>query len=252
MNNLITNFLCGGHSGDFIHELYAIKQLCKKHNTKANIYITQNLKEKFSFDINKIYLDFFKLVKNQSYVKNFYILDDNLNIEINYNMDLWREKEGDKKSWSVLLSEVYNFEIPKTYSWIEINQKDEKLKDSLLVHRSLIRKTHSFDWNKILSSKNKIYFLTTSEDNREYNEFKNNFNCSNVEPYIALNLWDMAIAINSCKLFIGNQSMPFALASSIDAPRICELNYGNDGSFYESETCHSKNISFEPKEELLN
>lgn len=251
MNNLTTNFLCGGHSGDFIHELYAIKQLCKKHNTKANIYITQNLREKFNFNIEKIYFDFFKLIKNQSYVETFDILNDNSNIEINYNMDIWRQH--DYTPWSFLLSKVYNFEIPEKYDWIEIEQKDEKLKNALLIHRSLERRTNVFDWNKILSSNNKFYFLTTTENSKEYYEFKNKFNFFNIEPYFAFNLWDMAVAINSCKLFIGNQSMPFALASSLDAPRICELHHhGKDALFYESETSYSKNISFEPKEELLN
>ena len=53
----------------------------------------------------------------------------------------------------------------------------------------------------------------------------------------------MAAAMNGCKLFIGNQSMPFTIASALDIPRVCELHHAS-AEFYTGEHKYSDNISW--------
>ena len=49
--------------------------------------------------------------------------------------------------------------------------------------------------------------------------------------------------INSSKLFIGNQSLPLAIASSLDVLRIAEL-FHSSAEFYNGEHLYSDNISW--------
>ena len=53
----------------------------------------------------------------------------------------------------------------------------------------------------------------------------------------------MSKALKSCDLFIGNQSLLFAIANSLDTPRICEL-HDSSYVFYAGEHNFSENISW--------
>jgi hypothetical protein len=241
------NFVCGGLMGDFIHSLYAVRGICDKFKAKANLYIIDSSygigpSENFKFNLDITYNDLQKLMSIQEYVNYFSILPKN-NIKDVISIDSWRNAKQ-YKNWSILLSEHYSFEIKTPYSWININTADLNTKNAILLHRSLLRRSHTINWKYILSSKNKFLFLTTKNNMAEYNQFINEFDCSYVEPYNVDNLFDMASAIKGCKKFIGNQSMPMALACSLDVPRICELNPGQDALFYFDEKNFSNNIKF--------
>ena len=62
---------------------------------------------------------------------------------------------------------------------------------------------------------------------------------------------EMAIAINSGKLFIGNQSAPLAIASALDVPRVCELDY-DPAPFYMGEEKYSNNIKWYLNDQVNN
>lgn len=247
-------FLCGGLLGDFVHSLYAVKHLCKLRGTRARLYIADTSygirrTNSFRFDLTSTYEYCKDLMFEQDYIDDFAILPRGFSESIT-SVDLWRDAYP-YKTWSRLLSDFYNFPISNQYSWIDVKRTDERTSDAILVHRSLTRKTNRFDWGKVLNSGRRVLFVTTNNDLTEYHDFISCFPNRNVEPFNTTSLYDLAAAMRGCKMFIGNQSMPFALASALDVPRICELNPGQDETFYLGETEFTNNLWFEPEVELL-
>jgi hypothetical protein len=238
-----------------IHSLYAVRGICRKQGAKANLFIADlsygiRRTENFKFDINSTYSDCCKLLMAQEYISSFSILPrDGVNELI--SVDLWRDAPQ-YKSWSLLLSEFYSFNIENPYSWIHVDLVDPNTHGHIMIHRSLLRRSNTINWRHLLSSENRFLFLTSKNNLSEYTEFVREFGCDHVKPYNVDTLWDMASAIKGSKLFIGNQSMPMALACALDVPRICELNPGQDSLFYFGETNYSKNISFQLKDGLLS
>jgi hypothetical protein len=48
----------------------------------------------------------------------------------------------------------------------------------------------------------------------------------NLEYYNCPNFYELALLINNCKVFIGNQSMNFAIAEQLKSNRILETYFG--------------------------
>ena len=108
-----------------------------------------------------------------------------------------------------------------------------------MIHHSDKRYNDFFDWYKVLKNEEEVLFLST--EMREYNIFP--YKTSNLKPLIVSNVQQIASVIKGCKLFIGNQSMPLAIASALDIPRIGIL-YPNSSVFYMNEHSYSKNLSW--------
>ena len=64
--------------------------------------------------------------------------------------------------------------------------------------------------------------------NEETQSFKLTFNANDINVYKPANLYDLCIAINSCKLFIGNLSSPLAFAYALHKTSIVGLCNGID------------------------
>lgn len=250
MNTL--DFIATGRMGDFIQALFAVKNICDKHKTDANIYITDKI-DPFGGDIwnlglEKAYQDIKDLIMQQPYINKFEILPDNFNGPY-INLNNWRQGVYDdcirdgyySRSWSEFLSTEYKFIIPENYPWLQ-TRRDDDLKDTLVIHRSLHRHNPNFFWKGIINTykaaERDILFLTCSQ--QEWDEFPFK---EGVKLQLVSTISQMAVYINSCKLFIGNQSAPFALASALDVSRMVELD-NEPGPFYMNETKYSRNIQW--------
>ena len=78
-----------------------------------------------------------------------------------------------------------------------------------------------FDW-QVLGQYEKACVFIGFED--EYNEFKNSTGLK-VERYPARSILEISRVIKGSKLFIGNQSLGFALAEAMKHPRVLEVYY---------------------------
>ena len=235
--------------GDLIHAMYAIKHVCAKEGVKGNLYISDGSYGNvwgcghFAFSLEKTLNDVKDLVLEQEYIEEFKILPKDFNEEY-ICLQQWR-KHPPIKSWSNLLSEEYNFDIPDEYPWITTTD-GAKTKGKVLIHYSNKRHNYDFPWNKVINDiENEILFITSHE--QEFNEFKFKHK---IKPYIVETVSDMAKAIKSCDLFIGNQSLPLAIATSLDIPRICVL-HESSYKFYSGEHHLSNNTSWFLKENLM-
>ena len=247
------NFIAGGMMGDFIQSLYAVKNICEQQNAKANIYLADGYGgDKWKFNLEKTFDDIYMLVLGQSYVNSLKILPDGFN-EPYINLNDWRsrveksyaEKGVYSECWSDIMSNHYGFEIPKQYRWIDVSEVNQETKGKILIHRSKHRHNNSFPWNVILDGMEDLLFITTDES--EWDEFS--FKNENINPYIVSTISDMANAIGSCHIFIGNQSAPFSLACALDIERVVELDIDQAG-FYMEERKYSENMSFYLNEDI--
>jgi hypothetical protein len=243
MRRRVLNFISCGNTGDLIHAMYAAKQICIKEKVKANIFISDGSYGNvwgcghFAFSLEKTLEDVKELVLEQEWVKSFKILPKKFKKDY-ICLQQWRRQTA--KSWTNLLSNEYEFEIPDEYPWISISDYDTEAKGKVLIHRSDKRHNIDFPWDRIIGEIDKeILFITSNE--REFNEFGSRND--KVKPYIVETVSEMAKAIKSCDLFVGNQSLPLALATSLDVPRICSLHPSSFMS-YSGEHCFSDNISW--------
>lgn len=242
-NKEIINCIACGQSGDLIHELFVLQKLNALYNIKFNLYIADYSYGiaacgDYSYSLEKTYDDWSKVMSLQPYINFFGILPRNFNEEY-INLNIWRDCNP-TGSWSELLSKVFNFSPEGEYRWIHCNDKKEDLKEKILIHQSVIRHNYYFNWLKILShTENEILFITNKD--AEYEQFKSIF--PYIQKYAINDIYDLLLALNSCKLFVGNQSMPLAMASALDLPRIAILQ-PNTATYYQNEINFSKNLSW--------
>ena len=247
----VINFLSCGTSGDLIHSLYAVKNICEKYNSKANLYIAdcsyfiENC-ESFTFSLDKTYEDFKELLLSQEYILNFNILPKNFNGEL-VSLNAWRKIGfGKFETWTKNMNKTYDIDNIIEYRWISIKENIKELEDKILIHSSIKRFNKAFNWKNLIQSNiDTTYFITNNKNEYEYFIHTVGINI----PVVYVNtIFDMAKAISSCKFFVGNQSMPFALASSMDKNRLGVLS-NDDSIFYMEEQLYSKNISWHLNEQ---
>ena len=237
----ILKFKSGGLMGDFINSLYVVKNICINQEAKADLYIN-NGGEAFRYGIDKAYNDLYDIVMLQPYINTFSI-DNNINNNDSISLYDWRSQVqhdfnngGYNKSWSELLSNYYCFDVPNEYKWVYILDTDVNYSNATIIHMSNRRRNPKFDTeNYILNNGiDNVVFLITNE---------NDLYIDGYDKVVVDDIYKMALILNSCKYFIGNQSMPLALASSLDVPRLAVLDLDfNNYMFYKGEPNYSKNI----------
>ena len=215
------NFLSTGDLGDLIYCLPLFKYV-----EKANLLINTDIDwaEKTSgFYKTKVdgtkggfteksfdYL--YSLLKKQNYVNDVNFFDTKKKYENLENLDFFR------KHYSV--SQIYGkiamlANIP-IKEWNEPWIKVKPLHRYKVLFSSTSRHLcHNFPWIKLVNKFKKFSGFIGLQS--EYFEFiKKYFNNQRIIPYCyTSSALDMAETIAGCKLFIGNQSFPFALAESM-------------------------------------
>lgn len=247
------NFITGGMTGDAIHSLYVVKNLCQLQQTKANFFISDGDGDRWLLPLDQTYSDLKELIESQPYINSFQICRNMAQFSDPYiNLNDWRkhlshDSTGYTTCWSEVLSGVYQFSPPSgsNYAWLTAPRPDPQTQGRVLIHRSKHRHNGLFPWSEILARVaawtpgQAAYFLTCNP--REYDLFCHKHPL--LQPYLVSTVTDLANALASCKLFVGNQSAPFALASALDIPRAVELDT-DPARFYIDETKYSSQISY--------
>lgn len=214
------NYISGGKLGDLINVLYVIKGNYEVHNKKGNLYITGDLKwggDTFAFDVGKTYNELYEIVICQEYINSFKVHTDE---PIDINLNSFRNSTLlNTSSWLTTLSNTYSLPLIEK-AWIKLPESfyDEKYKDTILIHRSLVRHIPKFMHilQRIIEN-NKCLFITC--DRREYDTFPLK---DQVPLDLKESLAEMYTAINSCKFYAGNLSSPLTMANSLFKPVLIE------------------------------
>ena len=223
------NYLTGPKLGDCINSLMICKRNFDLHGIKANIFLSNIgccFEKGLEFTYNELFANL-EIYKNQnididlvSFRSSHYLYNDN-----------WL---------NIFFKTFLNENPPKEYKWIDIKEKDSALTDTLLINRSIrlfLSDNSSNKYEKIIEKHNNVKFICFDED--QYNNFKFK---DKVDILKVSSLYDFFVKINSCKCFLGNQSSPTSIASSLNVPRIIELCDGIEDIHYRSDSLYYSNF----------
>lgn len=103
--------------------------------------------------------------------------------------------------------------------WIQLDERVRLLhKGVILVNRSSRYHNPQISYKFLEKYKDRVIFIGLDD---EWKSFCSNF--FEVRHYKVKDFYELAVLINSCKFFVGNQSFCFSLAEALKVPRILEL-----------------------------
>lgn len=140
--------------------------------------------------------------------------------QLDYDLDEFRRYNFHLDRGSIVR---WYFHVYATYynssePWL-IAPKNEQYKDTLVIARSHRYRSPVVDYSFLKNYPNKI-FLGVSEEFEDMKKAVPDLVQKPVKDFL-----EMATIINSCKLFIGNQSFPFSVAEALKATRLLEVYY---------------------------
>jgi hypothetical protein len=217
-------YVSGGLLGDFIHQLSIINETFLNTGRKGILYIANNIGgDNFRYDLSKTFEDTYKVISQQSYIKEYKIYT---NEQYDINLSGWRNSRLLlKTSWDKIFCDIYNVEWG-THPWIHV-PKNDMWKDTILVTTTSYRPAYNINFAELCEKYGETITILDFSDS-ETNFFKKTFNAVNVATYKPVDLYDLSVAINSCKLFIGNMSSPLTFAYAVHKQSIVGLHHPDD------------------------
>lgn len=222
-------FKHSGNTGDVIYSLPSIKMICEKQGKKAVLYIRLNHPSGFTESqhplggvmMNKSMFDMLKpLLMSQNYFKDVLWYENESIPTIDYDLDRFRVdylnlSSGNIAQW-----------IGNSYPELRPNLYEPSLKvpfgsgvsvkPGIIVNRSSRYQNLFFDYSQ-LSKYEDVWFVGVES---EFKALK--IHNPNLSHLIVKDFLELLHFIAGCKLFIGNQSMAFAIAEQLKVPRILE------------------------------
>ena len=221
------SFLHSGTLGDIINALPIIKEISK--TKKCNLYIQPGKKiPRHALNSDHPSGDYFlsnkaadmllPLLKKQSYLNSAEkFTNQNIDIDLDFFRELFIIGIGqDVVRRYFYLTGVYpNIDEP----YIEVDDHD-KLKNKIVIVRSLRRKNFLINYKFLNSYKNLIFLGLKNE----FLDLKKDI--LNLEFYDCQNFLEMTEIIKNSKIFIGNLSFGYTLADALKIRRLLESDPG--------------------------
>lgn len=256
---MANNFIMGGKLGDFLHSMFAVKQMCKQFEMQANVYMYDI---GWEYGIENTYSELKPIFLAQDYIKSFNILyecdidpiqipgqsspinvrDEKLLLEGFTDLGAYiRSPWLYKTCWSEIYSKTFGFNIKGDYAWMKWEKKNIDFSDKVVIHRrhNPVRMNNHFPYSEILDEYgDDVIFVSSNESDYEQFPYK-------TIPFVKLQtLDDWFTCINSCKLFVSNLTGPAVIAHALDTNRIVELPDIVDSIHCIGEERYSQNINW--------
>lgn len=220
--------------GDLYSLLPSLKQIHATYGLKADMYQRLNMKGEYyqgathpttsngsQVTMNQKMFDMAKpLIKFQPYVHDFKVWEGE---EVKINFDDMRSKfinlpMGSINRWSFYCFPDMACDLTK--KWLEVpNAIDERTQDKIIINFTERYRNNLITYFFLKEYESELVFTGTKHEHELFcEEWKLDI------PYLEVeNFLELAIAINSCAFFLGNQSSAFQLAEGLKKPRIVEL-----------------------------
>jgi hypothetical protein len=207
------NYISGGMLGDFIHQLSIINETFMETGRKGNLYISETVGDVFRFGIETAYNDTYEMIKQQQYINDYKLFNGE---PIDINLSQWRTSPLlYTTTWYNIFKDVYQVDWAK-HPWLILPQNDT-WKDRVIINYTLYR-GQNFDFQDLyVKYDKKLVFMAF--DKEAYNELP-----IQIDYYCPTSLYEFAVAINSCELFIGGLSSPLTFAIACHKKYIVGLN----------------------------
>jgi hypothetical protein len=223
-----------GNCGDVIYALPSIRKASQIAGEPVTLYLKLDVQAFYSPEnsihpiktgktnvmLNKNMYNMVRpLLMAQSYIKDVKVYMDE---PIDIDLDMFRTPKHINTS-AGHISRWYFYHYPQlscdiNIPTIEVTKKHEWVADKIIINKTQRYNNPNVDYSVLKPLENALLFVGVDE---EYHAFCNSFklapNRLNVVDFIKL-----AEYIASCRMFIGNQSMAFAIAEQLKVPRIVE------------------------------
>ena len=238
----MAEFITARHSynaGDLITILPGLRHYYKETGKKTLIYQRLNLPafyyegathpiqhEGQNVCMNeKMFNDMFALISAQEYIEGFKVWQGE---EFQLDFDLSRDRKfvpmpyGDIHHWPWFTMPQLACNLSEPWLFVlEPPELKKEHKDLIIINRTARYQNPyiSYHFLKEVDSKN-LMFIGTEEERLDFNKRwgLRAFGFGGLRD-----LWKVAMAIKSCKLFIGNQSLCWHIANAMQVPRILEV-----------------------------
>ena len=224
-------FVHSGTLGDIIYSLLFIQQ---HSNRKAILYILKDSQEIAGDLYYKTHIGGGKMMTQQmfNFIKPLlmaqpYIRDVIFETEacIDYNtttnLDYFRHckintSAGDLRNW---YGKAFGVPLNLTQQFLSVSEssKYDFLKNAILISRTQRYNNYAIDYS-ILNNFENVYFMGLEN---EFNVFAEQFKLDKIKHISIENALDAAFAINSCKVFIANQTFFMAIAEGLKKHNRC-------------------------------
>lgn len=251
-NNTIFAFKHSGQLGDIVYSLPFIKSFLLSNNAShAFILIPNDKKSNHAkglkhlddvFMINQSMFDFiFPLLKNIDFVANVFFLPEHKIPNNVVDLDLVRNGNINLSAGNIKSYYFKQFGLIDCCNgpWLENIQQSTELFD-IIIGRSTRYLNTSINYDILNYFSANIGFIGTDQEFNNFNSFFPNLRINRIHVQSALNAAEL---IKNTKLFIGNQSLFFAIAEALNHPRLLECFEpvpnvvplpGNSGAFLNS------------------
>ncbi len=215
------SFKHSGQTGDIIYSIPAMLGLA--NGRKIDLYIKLDVKIELpnlpygskmlsqkAFDL------LLPLLKLQYYFNKIEVYTDQ---NFDFDLDLFRSMPINanfgclQRHWF----HIFNTHYDLSKIWITNVSNEPRLSRSIIVSRSHRYRNNTINYG-FLSLYEEVKFIGTDEEYLDFKKIVSHASHLKINDFL-----EMASFINSCKLFIGNQSFPFALAEAMKSTRILEI-----------------------------
>ncbi len=217
--------------GDFWYACAGIKQLCQ--TVKADIYMELDVSIKFLDGIRPCltlatYEMAKPLIEAQPWCNSVNLYTDQpIDVDLDKtqldpSVNLPVMPYGSIKRWYSYLYPLMNCDYSKP--WIEATSNIAGLTlihNSIVINRTARYRNESINYSFLKQYQDRITLLFVGLPD-EAVRFNQESGLETIHLEVS-NFLELAGVINSCRLFIGNQSMCFALAEAMKTPRILEV-----------------------------
>jgi len=220
-------FKHSGNAGDIIYSLNSIRSACKLHDKDAVLFLKLDepiqLHPMFKHPLGGVMLNKYMFDNLKPLLLELDFIYDVLpytNQKVDYDLDLFRKvgfnlAAGDIKKWY-----LYAYPELQKHHNNEIIFIPKKQKDYIVINRSERYNNGQIDYSILNKVDLPIYFVGTDT---EYNLMKTNV--WDLEHKKVKDFLELKDFISESKLFIGNQSMCYAIAEQVDAERLLEVYF---------------------------
>lgn len=225
METAIKTFKHSGDLGDIIYSLPTIKALgggilyLDPNGGKGTGDV--NLGYKDHTNLNKVSIDFLTpLLCQLPYIEAVMYWN---NEKVDYNLDLFRKH---LKFNNLCYSHLEAFNLPHKnadFKWLLADGENDKAKNRIVISRTpKVQGNHIFWEFQIRPKADQCLFVGLPKEHEIF-EYALGYK---VEYLPVSNALELAVHINNCAMFIGNQSLPHAIAEGLKKPIIIEVgNY---------------------------
>jgi len=236
INALELNFKHSGRLGDIVYALPLVKQIAQLQGLSANFYILNDhqidVKKSayhpgMGLKVSQSLFDYIApLLKSQAYIQSvIYCATQQLPKEFidldSFNFMGLNLRASGNQVW---YRKAFGIPVPIEKQWIELDHIDVDDSPPYIAHDILVNKSTRFYNEKInygfLNEFEHVGFVGLEI---EFEDFKKRHQLSHIEHVPTKSALEFAKLINSARMFLGNQSLGFAIAEGLKVARAVEV-----------------------------